>query len=301
MGHITDIRFDPETPGLVYLATGGGGGGGDRRLPQHRPRRDLDAHHDPQLPGMADISTLAIATHPQHVLIGVDSNFYVYRSLDEGTTWQRANTADNRLGGSTAYVFADSDSTRLYAASFAGLYYSADAGTTWTSASGTFGSLQILSLAYGETADGRVVLYAATNGGQASASAGTLAGLRAAPIGAASPVRAGVYRYVVLTPRLTLRLSGLRGGTVLRSGTYLTAKGVVAPSALAGGQVKVQLQRWAHKWVAVKTVLRTIGSKGGYSWSYKPAKKGSYRLRITLAKTATHVAATTSWHSFKVR
>ena len=75
----------------------------------------------------------------------------------------------------------------------------------------------------------------------------------------------------------------------------------MTPSALAGGQVKIQVQRWAHRWVAVKTVLRAIASKGTYSWSYKPAKRGSYRLRVTLAKTATHMAATMSWHGFKVR
>ena len=114
-------------------------------------------------------------------------------------------------------------------------------------------------------------------------------------------VDAGIYRYVVVTPKVTLKLSGLRGGTVLRFHTYVTAKGIVTPSVLAGGQVKLQWQRWVHKWVAVRTALRTIGSKGGYSWSYKPAKRGMYRLRVTIAKTATHGGAQTTWRKFKVK
>jgi hypothetical protein len=114
-------------------------------------------------------------------------------------------------------------------------------------------------------------------------------------------VDAGIYRCVVVTPHLTLKLSGLRGRTILRLRTYVTTKGVVTPSVLAGGTVKLQVQRWAHKWVTAKIALRTVASKGTYSWRYKPAKRGSYRLRVTIAKTATHLAAATSWHSFKVR
>ena len=111
---------------------------------------------------------------------------------------------------------------------------------------------------------------------------------------------AGIYRYVVVTPRLTLKLSGLRGGA-LRLRRYVTAKGVVTPSVLAGGKVKLQVQRWVHRWVTVKTVLRTIGSSGAYSWRYKPAKKGSYRLRATVVKTATNTAVGTTWRKFKVK
>ncbi len=302
VARITDIRFDPETAGLVYLATGGAGSGS----PGTGVYRSIDhgstwtAIDDPHLPGMANISTLAIATHPQHVLIGVDGNFYVYRSFDEGTTWQQANTADNRVGGSTAYMFADSDSTRLYAASFAGLYYSADAGSTWTAASGTFGSLQIIGLAYGKTADGRIVLYAATNGGQAGTNSGAAAtGLRAAPL-PNGMIDAGVYRYVLLTPKLTLTIAGLSHG-ILRLGRHVGVEVVAKPTALAGSAVAVQVQRLVRHWVAARTVHCTVRSSGTLSWSYKPARKGTYRVRVSIAKTATRSAATTTWHTFKVK
>ena len=49
-------------------------------------------------------------------------------------------------------------------------------------------------------------------------------------------VDAGIYRYVVAAPKLTLKLSGLRKGA-LRLGKHLTAKGVVTPGALAGSKV----------------------------------------------------------------
>jgi hypothetical protein len=52
-------------------------------------------------------------------------------------------------------------------------------------------------------------------------------------------------------------------------------------------------------WVKVTSFARTIGVSGAYSGTYKPAKKGSYRLRATIAKTAAHTAAATMWRSFR--
>ena len=44
-----------------------------------------------------------------------------------------------------------------------------------------------------------------------------------------------------------------------------------------------------------------IGATGAYSWKYKPAKKGAYRMQATIAATATNTAAVTKWCSFKVK
>ena len=38
-----------------------------------------------------------------------------------------------------------------------------------------------------------------------------------------------------------------------------------------------------------------------YSWKYRPAKKGAYRMQALIAKTAAHTAATTEWLTFKVK
>ena len=94
----------------------------------------------------------------------------------------------------------------------------------WTRAARVFGRVQILALGDAQM-DGRTVVYAATNGGQAgtagsSARAGSAAGhvsageSRAAR--GATTITAGVYRYVVLAPKAKLSLSGLRRGA--RSG-----------------------------------------------------------------------------------
>ena len=61
------------------------------------------------------------------------------------------------------------------------------------------------------------------------------------------------------------------------------------------------IKKKGAKWVKFKTVLCKIGTRGAYSLKYKPAKKGAYRLQVTIAKTATHTAATTKWLSFKVK
>lgn len=40
---------------------------------------------------------------------------------------------------------------------------------------------------------------------------------------------------------------------------------------------------------------------GAYSWSFTPKKKGTYRVRATIAKTADHPAAKSDWHTVKVK
>ncbi len=53
--------------------------------------------------------------------------------------------------------------------------------------------------------------------------------------------------------------------------------------------------------VTLKSALRKIGAHGGYGWTYRPARRGAYRLRATIAKTMTHTAALTKWRTFKVK
>jgi hypothetical protein len=106
---------------------------------------------------------------------------------------------------------------------------------------------------------------------------------------------------VTPTAKLTLKLSGLKGGT-LKLGQLVTAKGRVTPTSLAGSEVTLIVQRKkGGLWVKVTRFARTIGVSGAYTGTYKPTKKGSYRLRATIAKTATHTAAATKWLTFKVK
>jgi hypothetical protein len=70
---------------------------------------------------------------------------------------------------------------------------------------------------------------------------------------------------------------------------------------VAGDKVSLQVQRRARRWVKAATTSCTIRAGGAYSWPYRPGKRGSYRVRATPAKTATHLATTTSWRTFKVK
>ena len=193
-------------------------------------------------------------------------------------------------------MFVDGDSARLYRGTGEGLFFSTDVGDSWTRAAGAFGRLQIMAVDYA-VMDGHAIVYAATNGGQAGTSATTS---RQATAATSAPVLAGIYRYVVVTPKVTLKLSGLSGGA-LRLGRRLAARGFVTPSALAGGKVTLTVQRRQNgAWRKVKTVLSTVRAGGAFSWTYRPAKRGGFRVQATFAKTATNMTATTKWRTFKV-
>jgi hypothetical protein len=97
-----------------------------------------------------------------------------------------------------------------------------------------------------------------------------------------------------------LKLSGL-SGTVLTFGKTLTATGSLMPANL-GGAVILTVQREVNgKWLAVTSAARTLTASGTYSWTYKPATKGTYRIKTTFAAVAAHTAATTMWTVFSVK
>ncbi|MGO8683222.1 MAG: CAP domain-containing protein [Thermoleophilia bacterium] len=101
-------------------------------------------------------------------------------------------------------------------------------------------------------------------------------------------------------PTLALKFTGLSSG-VLSLGKSLTASGAVLPSNL-GGSVTLTLQReQSGKWLAVTAFTRTLSVSGSYSASYRPSGLGTYRLKTTIAATASHTAATTMWHTFTVK
>jgi Sortilin, neurotensin receptor 3,/IPT/TIG domain len=300
---ITRIVFDPQTPGLVYLATRGTGIYRSTNGGQTWQRVD-----DQKQPEMASTEHLVIAARPQHAVFAESASFTDYASLDGGDTWKKVNSVG---GGTTGFLFLNGDSTRLYRASFFGLYSSSDLGGTWTQASGALGGLHVTALGCGVTGD-QAILYAATCGGTpGAASSGT--GARAVAAGSAGPsalapraatsqlVKAGVYRYVqVVSAKVTLKLTGLKK-SALKIGRRLTAGGVVTPSRVTGKVKLVVQQRKGRKWVGVKTVMQAVGKGGVYTWKYKPARRGSYRLQVTIVKTATHPAATAKWRAFAVK
>ena len=109
------------------------------------------------------------------------------------------------------------------------------------------------------------------------------------------------FTLMVTTPELTLGLGGLTGGA-LKLGDSVTASGTVEPADLNVSKITLAVQRKkSGEWVKTRNSVCEIDSTGAYSWQYKPAKKGAYRLRAMVAKTATYAAAKTKWLKFKVR
>lgn len=100
-------------------------------------------------------------------------------------------------------------------------------------------------------------------------------------------------------PRMTLRLSGLKGN-VVRRGADVKAKCAITPTRLANSRVTLTVERRnGARWVHVKSA--TIRASRASGWRYKAARTGTYRMRATLAKTTAHFGARTTWHTFMVR
>ncbi len=129
-------------------------------------------------------------------------------------------------------------------------------------------------------------------------------GATTGPIAVTTPAGTGAGTTsftVVATAKATLKLSGLKRGALVL-GKSMTASGRVTPVILAGSTVKVTTQlKKSGRWTTVKTSSATSSLIGAYSWKYKPAKKGAYRMQASIAQTATHTAATTAWLTFKVQ
>jgi photosystem II stability/assembly factor-like uncharacterized protein len=215
---ITDIAFDPETPGLIYLTTGGTGVYRSTDSGMSWERID-----DLQQPNMQYVANIAIATHPQHVLF-VSAGQGPYRSFDGGATWEKAQN----YGGS---MFVGGDSTRLYAATGFGLFFSSNVGDSWTVAAGALGQLQIMALGYA-TMDGHTILYAATNGGSAGTTSSMAADTPLAALAMGSNlVEAGIYRYVQVPKSKTFYSSGAQDGWVLETGETTSKGGTMNSTA----------------------------------------------------------------------
>jgi immune inhibitor A len=107
---------------------------------------------------------------------------------------------------------------------------------------------------------------------------------------------------VLATPTVTLKLNGLKSG-VVKLGARVTATGQVTPIGLAGAAVTLTAQiKKGARWLDASTASPGIGqTTGTYRWTYKPAKKGTYRVHATIAESATNEAAATPWLRFMVK
>jgi photosystem II stability/assembly factor-like uncharacterized protein len=209
MANIRDVAFDPSTPGLVYLTTGGTGvwrstdsGGTWARI------------DDKQQSSMLNTSGIYIATHPKKAVLVIADNSDGWRSTDGGVTWEWAEGAPGYVAPD--FMFAGGDSTRLYAASRDGLWFSSDMADRWQRAAGSLGKIGVTALGCA-VANDHTIIYAATAGGVVTTGSAASAKSGRAAITGRKVVDPGIYRRVVAKNTKTLRSTGSRDGWVLAS------------------------------------------------------------------------------------
>lgn len=188
---ISDIVYHPEQPGLVYMSTDGSGlyRSGDSGETWER----ID---DQNVPAMKYLYSIGIATHPQPMLI-VQARGPAFRSFDGGNSWE--SVVPQYGSPQDELLFVDNDSTRLYAGTRVGLFFSADGGQSWTPAAGSLGHLHVTALD-AATFGGNTILYAATTGGDIHGNNGQVFDHTGLPLRTENDlIKAGVYRFVLRT------------------------------------------------------------------------------------------------------
>jgi photosystem II stability/assembly factor-like uncharacterized protein len=238
----------------------------------------------------------------------------ILRTTNGGATWSGSSSLNDHEAWLNAVAFRDA--SHGWAVGMYGMILATvDGGATWK-AQNSGGSRALTGVACTDSrhvwvtaADNNsnyVGAILATGDGGATWMEQTSSdvGLHAVACGDASHVWAVGYDGTILaatvtpTPTVTLKLGGLRSGATTL-GKSVTAKGVAAPAGLTGSKTKLTVQRKnGAKWVKVTSSARTIGASGAYSWKYKPAKRGAYRMQ---AKVGTLTVATSPWRTFKVK
>jgi len=109
----------------------------------------------------------------------------------------------------------------------------------------------------------------------------------------------GVTAPAPFATKVTLKVAP----TLIRLSKKVKATGAVTPvGKLVGKKVSLTAQRKVGtKWVKVKAATATVNATNAYAWTYKPAKKGTYRMRTTIKATATYKGSRSLWKSFKVK
>jgi hypothetical protein len=83
----------------------------------------------------------------------------------------------------------------------------------------------------------------------------------------------------------------------------VAATGAVTPAAdLVGIKVVLKAEiKVGSAWKAAKSGFGTVSATGAYSWNYKPAKKGTYRMTASIVATADYKGSKSPSRPFKVK
>ena len=112
--------------------------------------------------------------------------------------------------------------------------------------------------------------------------------------------------------KVTIKMTGYRA----RSGKYfvygfghkVACKGVVSPNhsklgdGVTGGKVVLKAYRLRNsRWVLTKSVTRALSTTSGYTWSWTPKARGTYRIRTSFPADVDHLAGLSAYKYFKVK
>jgi hypothetical protein len=113
----------------------------------------------------------------------------------------------------------------------------------------------------------------------------------------------------VITPALTRYNSKSGKYFLYKLGRTVYAKGTLKPNhaklgdRTTAGKVTVTAYRYAkatHKWVKVKSALRSLTTTSSYTWSWRPRARGTYRLTTSFAGDVDHAASASPLRYVKV-
>jgi hypothetical protein len=102
----------------------------------------------------------------------------------------------------------------------------------------------------------------------------------------------------LVKPALTLSATP----ATLRRGAQVHVAGAVTPLSLAGVRVGIAVQRRAGtSWTGARSTAVPVAADGSFSWTWRPLRTGSYRVRAAVPAAAGRTAAKSGWDTFRVR
>ena len=103
---------------------------------------------------------------------------------------------------------------------------------------------------------------------------------------------------VFVKAQLTLRAAD----TSVALGKTVRLTGKLMPASLAGSSVDITVKIESNgSWTTARTTSVSTGPTGAYAWVFRNLRRGSYRVRATVAETAAHSAAHSQTVAFRVR
>ena len=117
-------------------------------------------------------------------------------------------------------------------------------------------------------------------------------------IGGTSSSATDVHVVTRVAATVTLRT----GASSIVLGRAVSLSGVLRPASLGGTAVRLTVRvKMSGEWTTVRTALVNTTPAGAYAWSYRPSKRGRYRLQASVIPPAAHTAARSLWVTFTVR